>query len=160
MEGTRKEGRRRKEEDSDSLKRKREEEESRTECGVLGWELWSGIRQGEGGECKERFEGLEGRGEGVRRMKERRDEEREGNREDNEKKGKERVRGTGVAKVKGGLREGGYGDVIRRVGQKKLVDRLEAARLETKRERRRKKSRSRWRRRKRRGKCTGWGRGR
>lgn len=33
------------------------------------------------------------------------------------------------------MREGGYGDAIRRVGQKKLVDRLEAARLETKRER-------------------------
>lgn len=129
VEGTRKEGRRRKEKDSGSLERKREEEKSRTENGVFGWELWSGIRQEERGECKKRFGG-----EGRRRMKERRDEEREGNR-DNEEKGKERVRGTGVAKMKGELREGGYGDVIRRVGQKKFVDRLEAARLETKRER-------------------------
>lgn len=43
-----KEGRRRKEEDSGSLERKREEEDSLTESGVLGWELWSGMRQGEG----------------------------------------------------------------------------------------------------------------
>lgn len=102
-----KEGRRSKEEDSGSLERKREEEDSLTESGVLGWELWSGMRQGEGGGCKERFEGLEGRGEGIRRMKERRSEEREGNRENNEKKEKERVRGTVMAMVKGGGRERG-----------------------------------------------------
>lgn len=133
-----------------------------TESGVLGWELWSGMRQGEGKGCKERFEGLEGRGEGIRRMKERRGEEREGNRENNEKKEKERVRGTVMAMVKGGQREGEYDDVVRRMGHKKLVERLEAARLETKWEKStpgaaKQEEQELVGRRKRRGKYTDWG---
>lgn len=42
-------------------------------------------------ECMERSEGLEGRGEKVRSIKERSGEVREGSREVNEEKGKERV---------------------------------------------------------------------
>lgn len=76
---------------------------------------------------------MEGREEGVRSIKERSDEVRKGNREDNEEKGEERVKR--VAMVKGGLREGGYGNAMRRMGQKRLVERLETARLENKRER-------------------------
>lgn len=98
VEGTRKEGRRRKEEDSGSLERKREEKESRRAVSSDRNCEAEFAREREGNARK----GLEGRGEGVRRIKKRRDEEREGNREDNEEKGKERIRGTGVAKVKGG----------------------------------------------------------
>lgn len=112
-----------------------------------------------------RSESLEGRGEGVRSIKERSDEVREGNRENNEEKGEERVKGTGVAMVKGGLREGGYGNAMRRMGQKRLVERLETARLENKRERLaarepKKEEQESMEKKKERGKCTRWGRGR
>lgn len=90
---------------------------------------------------------------------------REGKREDNEEKGKERVKGTGVAMVKGGLREGDYGNAMRRMGQKRLVERLETARLEKKRERSaarepKKEEQESMEKKKERGKCTRWGRGR
>lgn len=52
------------------------EENSLMESGVLGEELWSGVRRGEIGGCKERAEGLEERRQRIRRIKERRGEER------------------------------------------------------------------------------------
>lgn len=98
VDDRRKEGGRRKEEGSGSLERKREEEELRMESGVIGWDLWRGIRQGERRKCMERFKGLEGKREGVRSIKERNGEVRERSREVNEEKGKERIRGSGVVR--------------------------------------------------------------
>lgn len=75
-EGERKEGRKMEEKDSGGLERKREEENSLMESGVLGEELWSGVRRGERGGCKERAKSLEERRQRIRRIKDRRGEER------------------------------------------------------------------------------------
>lgn len=133
-ESERKERRRWEKNDGDFLERKREEEGPLTRSDALGGEWWCRVRRGEGGGIKKRDDDSEGRGGRSERIKERRPDERERTWGNNERKEKENVEEVVMALDIRGVGVGGYGEALRRAGNRKLVERLvkpEAGRKKT-----------------------------